>query len=183
MNFAFEHRFACELLDEFPAGLAPRYMFPSKGASGQDGLIVRMLPEDRRVWIGVFAFGRFGSQGLSNISSTPDPYKVCVVATGAGYIVNTRDPRDWEAVASVPIIDVVSAQTARLIIFADYTELVAYGEDGMKWRTKRLALDGLRIIEVGECTLVGEYEDLRSESVQRFEVDLLTGSSRGGIDG
>jgi hypothetical protein len=69
-----------------------------------------------------------------------------------------------------------------MVVFANYTELVAYGESGMKWRTKRLAWDGLKVIAVGDRTRVGEYWDFREEGMRRFEVDLLTGAARGGVE-
>jgi len=60
--------------------------------------------------------------------------------------------------------------------------LLAYGEQGVKWRTMRLAWDGLKIVAIGDETLVGEYWDIRKEAMQRFQVDLATGAARGGIE-
>jgi hypothetical protein len=67
-------------------------------------------------------------------------------------------------------------------VFANFTEMLAYGEAGVKWRTKRLTWDGLKIVAVGDRTLIGEYWDIRAEAMQRFEVDLATGAARGGIE-
>lgn len=60
--------------------------------------------------------------------------------------------------------------------------LVAYGRDGLKWRTKRLAWEGLEIVAVVEQTVIGEYWDIHEEAMQRFEVDLTTGLARGGVE-
>jgi hypothetical protein len=105
-----------------------------------------------------------------------------VVARGAGYLVSASAPATWEAVRAVPIIDVRPVLSARIIVFATYTEIVGYGELGEAWRTKRLAWDGLKIVAVGDSLLVGEYWDPRSETPQRFEVDLGTGVLRGGVE-
>jgi hypothetical protein len=66
----------------------------------------------------------------------------CVIAQGAGYVVAAHKPDTSEEVSAVPIIDARAIPTASVVVFANYTELVAYGESGMKWRTKRLAWDG-----------------------------------------
>jgi hypothetical protein len=130
----------------------------------------------------MFAFGKIGQASVSRVLSMPDPEKLCVVARGAGYVVTAATPLAWEAVRAIPIIDVRAIPRADLVVFANYTEMLAYGKDGVRWRTKRLAWDGLKIVAVGDRTLVGEYWDIREESVQRFEVDLASGSARGGVE-
>jgi hypothetical protein len=145
-------------------------------------VIVRVLPEDGEGWIGTFAFGRFGKTGISRILSMPDADRVCVVARGAGYIVTASQPDNWEEVRSIPIIDARSVPSVGVVVFANFTEMVAYDERGFRWRTKRLAWDGLKILAVGDRVLAGEYWDMRSETTQRFEVDLATGANRGGVE-
>jgi hypothetical protein len=183
VDFSFPHQYACEVLSELPGSTTSRrYFFPRDQASGQDGAIVRVLPEGADAWIGMFAFGKFGKVGVTRVLSMPDAEKVCVVAQGAGYIVAAHKPDAWETVRAIPIIDVRAIPTAGVVVFANHTELLAYGESGMKWRTKRLAWDGLKVIAVGDRTLVGEYWDIREEGMRRFEVDLVTGSARGGAE-
>jgi hypothetical protein len=69
-----------------------------------------------------------------------------------------------------------------IIVFANFTELVAYGSQGLKWRTKRLTWDSMKVVEVTDDLLKGEFWDIRSESTQGFTVDLATGNHEGGID-
>jgi hypothetical protein len=183
IDFSFPHKFACKVLDELPGGPTHRrHFFPGYQAGGQDGVTVQVLPEAADAWIGTFAFGKFGKAGISRVLSMPDPEKLCVVARGAGYVVFASTPDAWEVVGAIPIIDVRVVAAAGLVVFANYTEMLAYGKNGVKWRTKRLAWDGLKIIAVGDQTLVGEYWDIREERMQRFEVDLATGATRGGVE-
>lgn len=130
----------------------------------------------------MFAFGTFGRAGVTRVLSMPDPEKFCVVARGAGYVASAPQAGTWAAVRTIPIIDVRVVPTAGLVVFANYTEILAYGEGGVKWRTKRLAWDGLKIVAVGDRTLVGEYWDIRKEAMQRFEVDLASGAAHGGVE-
>lgn len=182
IDFSFPHRFACEVLDELPGGPAPRHYFPRDQAAGQDGVVARVRPETGEAWIGMFVFGKFGKAGVTRVLSMPDPEKLCVVARGAGYVVTAAKPDVWETVRAIPVVDVRALARAGLVVFANYTELLAFGEQGVKWRTKRLAWDGLKIVAVGDRTIVGEYWDIREEATQRFEVDLGTGTARGGVE-
>ncbi|WP_147439756.1 hypothetical protein [Corallococcus sp. CA049B] len=112
----------------------------------------------------------------------PDPEKLCVVSRGAGYLVTARDPSAWEAVQVMPVTDVRAVPSAGVVVFADFTEMVAYGAEGLRWRTKRLSWDGLKIIQVTERSIIGEYWDMRTEMMQTFEVDLSSGAQKGGVD-
>ena len=68
-----------------------------------------------------------------------------------------------------------------MILFANYTELIAYNSSGVNWETKRLAFDSFKIVELTDDCLKGEYQDIRSESKETFEVDLLTGKHKGSL--
>ncbi len=57
------------------------------------------------------------------------------------------------------------------------------GVEGVRWRTKRLAWDGLTIVEVSGRALIGEFWDVREDAMKTFEVDLETGAQRGGVEG
>jgi hypothetical protein len=179
-DLSFPHRFACEVLHDLPEG--PRHFFPGSQAAGQDGVVVRVVPETADAWVGMFAFGKLGKDGISRVLTMPDPEKLCVVARGAGYVVSASKPETWEAVRAIPIVDVRAVPSAGVVVFANYTEMLAYGEGGVKWRTKRLAWDGLKIVSVGDRILVGEYLDIRDDELRRFEVDLVTGEARGGVE-
>lgn len=78
-------------------------------------------------------------------------------------------------------MDVRSIKQQEIIVFANYTELLAYDKFGIKWRTERLAYDGFKIIEVTDSYLKGEFWNIRNEANDIFEVDLVTGFQVGGI--
>ncbi len=181
-DFSFERNYRCELLDELPSPERTRRHFFPDFAGGQDGLLVLVTPEDVEPWTGMFAFGKLKAPGISRVLSWPDAEKVCVISRGAGYIVNVSDPVSWEPVMAVPIIDARAVPSAGLVVFSNLTELVAYGAAGVRWRTKRLAWDGLKIVELTELSIIGEYLDIRTETLKRFEVDLADGRGSGGVE-
>lgn len=184
-DFTFPADYKCEVLEEIPgSGTLDRHFFPEgQTMGGADGVLVRVSPATGEPWIGTFAFGRYGPKGASMVLSMPDPAKLCVVARGAGYIVSASDPQIWERIGVVPIIAVRAIPEVGIVVLANFTELLAYGLEGVRWRTERLSWDSLNLIEVTEHSIIGEYWDIREDGMRRFEVDLASGTSRGGING
>jgi hypothetical protein len=178
LELVFPHRYQCKVLDELPATASTR-RYPERG---EDGVIVEVVPDRGERWRGVFASGKVAAAGLGRVLSLPNPDDLCVVARGAGYVVSASDPDRWEAVRATPILDVRSVSAAGVVVFASYTELIAYDEAGEKWRTKRLAWDGFNIVAITVETLVGEYSSMGDTTIQRFEVNLRTGAAQGGIE-
>jgi len=182
-DFRYPATYKCEVLQEIPgAGALDRHFYPKgQTTGGNDGILLRVTPEAGKPWIGMFAFGRFGPKGASMVLGLPDPDKLCVVARGAGYIVSTTNPQIWERIGAVPIIAIRAIPAAGIVAFANFTELLAYDLEGFRWRTQRLSWDSLNLIEVTESSIIGEYWDIRVDGMRRFEVDLNSGDSRGGI--
>ena len=104
------------------------------------------------------------------------------MAKGAGYLVSANSPTRWEPVNATPIIDVRPISAHGIIVFASFTDLVAYGQSGIKWKTRRLTWDGLRITDITAKSIKGEFWDSRSAAMATFVVDLTTGTDQGGIE-
>jgi hypothetical protein len=179
---SFPHLYECEPLSETQTTALPHYYFPGGSTQGgRDGILVEVRPERGLPWLGTFAFGEVTPKGISGIFTTPDPERLCVVSRGEGYIVSAATPTAWESVDATPIIDVRLIHAQGIIVFANFTELVAYGSTGLKWRTKRLTWDSLKITEATDTFIKGEFWDIRSEATASFIVDLATGRHQGGI--
>jgi hypothetical protein len=182
MDTTFPHCYSIRELREMPTSEAlPRYYYP--GASregGRDGILLEVSPEPGEPWVGIFAFGGFAPKGVSGLFTTPHRYRLCVVTRGEGYLVSASDPTSWEHVEAVPILDVRPVRARGILVCADYTRLVAYGEGGLEWRTGRLVSDDLRITEVTDTFIKGEGE-VFGRPGETFFVDLTTGRHEGGI--
>lgn len=179
----FARKYECEIVDELSSGQPEAHYYYPGGilAGGGDGVMVRVVPEEGTSWLGTFAFGRTGKSGLTKVLSMPNPYSLCVVSRGAGYLVSVQTPATWEEVRATPVTDVRTIPAAGLVVFANFTELVAHGVEGVRWRTRRLTWDSMKIVEVTDEKIIGKYWDIRSESVRTFEVDVLTGHDWGGV--
>jgi len=182
-DLRFTHAYECEITTETSGREVRRIFFPDAFAEGgRNGLTISISPHEGEPWLGTFAFGRVTPKAVTGVFSTPNPTRLCVVAQGSGFLVSVSEPNVWEAVRAIPVIDVRSVLKHEVIVFAIFTELVAYGADGIRWRTKRLTWDNMKVVEVTEDQLTGEFWDIQSESTQTFVVDLASGSHRGGIE-
>jgi len=184
MDTTFSKTYECEELAETPQpAVLPHYFYPGATiGSGRDGILIEVRPEHGQSWHGTFAFGQIAPKGASGIFTTPDPQRICVVAKGAGYFISSSDPTSWELVRATPVIDVRPVSAQGIIVFASFTDLVAYGPTGIKWRTKRLSWDNMKITEVTDKIIKGEIWDIRNEAKAEFIVDLATGTHQGGIE-
>lgn len=177
----FPSSFNIKVLSEIKSGKTKRLFYPGAAESGgHDGLNVRVFPHESEAWIGIFASGRFGPKTITGVFATPNPTKLCVVAEGQAYIVDVANLKEYESLPIVPVIAVRSSVKYRLLIFANHTELLAIGANGIAWRTERLSWDSLKLTTMTDETLCGVFWDIQTESEQSFSVDLATGTHTGG---
>jgi hypothetical protein len=177
---AFHHDYSVQVLEELPPGEASVFYFPGGSKKGgRDGLLLSIKPDKGQEWVGVFAFGGFGG-GQTCISSTPDANTLCVVSSGAAYLVRAGDPSLNSQLPVVPVTDFRPLPERGVIIVADYTTIGALGGGGLLWRTGRLSWDGISITHVGPDFLEGEGWDPTTSTRPPFKVDLRTGEHSGG---
>ena len=158
-----------------------RYYYPGgTPEGGQDGLIVDVSPRTAQSWIGIFAFGKLAPKGRDGLYTWPDPRVLCVVSRGHGYLVRVDEPAKYETIRVNPILDVIPVASRRIVVFANYTELVAYGEAGPVWVSDRLSWDGITITAVTHEYIEGKVWDPRDEADVAFRVDLTNGRHEGG---
>ncbi len=181
---SFDSNYCVEVLEEFPpVEEIRRFYFPGAStAGGRDGLVIKVTPGqlDGEPWVGVFAFGLLSPKGVSGVFTCPDPHHICVVARGAGYIVAAANPAQYELVEAEPVLGVYPVASSGLLVFADYLRLIAYGQEGLAWRTARLSWDGLQIDEVQGSWLRGKGWSSPENRHVAFAVDLRTGAHEGG---
>lgn len=177
----FEGHYSCEVLSDLPSNGLDRFYFPGAQSHGKDGLIVQVTPIRRAPWFGIFSFGEVAKEGVTAIYTMPNPNQLCVVARGEGYLVEAENPVAWQPVRSIPVIDARVILERKIVVFASFTDLVAYGASGIQWRSERLAWDRLSVVGTTSDYLTGEFWDHSSDEKKTFIVDLTTGNSVGGV--
>lgn len=181
-DLTFPHQYEVEESQELPSGHTKvKHIYFPDGSErgGQDGLLIKITPHAGGPWLGTFAFGAF-PKAVTGIYSCPDEGSVCVVSFGEGYIVKANNPTIWEEVDACPILDVHVIVPKRLLIFADFTAISAYGPKGLAWVTSRLSWDGLKITEATPSYIRGLAWDSPQEREVEFLVDVKTGRHEGG---
>lgn len=174
----FPHAYECEVLLGLPGeGPAPLAFARPSQATHSEGVVISVVPAVGERWLGNF---QYGNEGASGVFAFPNPDVLCVVARGQGYLVNADRPSVFDLVEANPIKQVLSVPERELVVFVDYTMMVAYGTDGLAWRTGHLSWDGLRITSIGSLSIDGFAWDAPAGKEVRFSVNALTGSHTGG---
>jgi len=181
MDSTFPRRFEYDQLSELPGTpCVPHFYFPGASAEGgADGVLVMIRPAAGTPWIGTFAFGHNQGRATTRVLTTPNPNVICVVADGAGYLVSASAPRDWQSVRADPVLDVRQVRERSLLVFADFTDLVAYGASGVVWAV-RIGADDLRIVEVSADRIGGTWWNPAAGATVEFVVDPSNGELIGG---
>lgn len=174
----FDRNYEVEVVKESTgAETEPTVYLPGRlQRGGQDGVTLRVVPRGLEPWIGRFAFGDPSGESLTCVLSSPNADEMCVVSSGSGYIVKSNDWTKWQAVRALPVRDVQVAMDMRLLIFADFTKLVAYNKDGLKWQSPRVSSDEIERVEIAsrEATIIG-WSAARQRK-RRVTIDLSSGT-------
>lgn len=111
--------------------------------------------------------------------SSPDPESFIVISKGAAYLVGADSPNRWEQLPVFPVTDVIASEKHKILVFADFSKLVAYGRSGLRWKTSLLCSDSLNIVSVDSDSIRGTGYDPGSDTgTVNFVVDLNTGADR-----
>lgn len=115
------------------------------------------------------------NNGHDGLYYTPDCRYFCVICGGKGYLVNPDNPKDVIYLPYEPITDVRCIPEKDLIIYIDPFEIIAYGKSGIFWKTNRISIEGIEIIEINNNSIVVEIDDNYEKSLTTIEIDMLTG--------
>lgn len=182
MDRTAEHDFEYRVLSELPGGASEKIVYIPNDGSGvrRDGVLVKFLPDSGEPWIGIFAFGDMLPGGECQVYPGPGRNHLTILAKGDAYIASPNNPASFIHVKSCPAIYAVPVPSRNLILFHDYTEIVAYNENGLAWETARISWDEIEIDEVSDTTIFGNSWDAPNEKHVQFSVDLTDGSHQGG---
>ena len=178
----FDFDYHLEVGGDLKPGAQVYYYPGASRESGSDGVLVEVINSLGESWTGIFAFGKFSPNGIIAVFQLPEINRFCVVSKGSGYVVSANDPNDWEEIPLVPILGSIVAESQELVIFANDTELCAYGSEGLRWVTERLSWHDLKIKELTELDVVAEYWDVRDEANREVRVNLKDGNAVGAAE-
>ncbi len=137
----------------------------------------------QNVWTGKFNSAWEPTGLLTGYWNCPHPYGLLVVVSGDGFLLDVKQPHSIIELSTIcPVVSVTPVIEHEILLLASFTELAAISKSGLEWTTNRLAYDDLRILKISGHIVHGSvpaYPPGHGDPVP-FEVDLLTGETRGG---
>jgi hypothetical protein len=146
-----------------------------------ESLLVKVTPVDAAPWVGSFARGFASDDLVSGVYAWPDGVSLAVVSAGYGYVCKAAESgRNWVRLQPMPITDVRTMPEHKLILFADFTHIFAYGPERSAWKSERLSWDGVTITQVATNHVFGLAWDAMQDKEVEFVIDVRTGVHTGG---
>jgi hypothetical protein len=166
-----------EILSGLPtSGDWPEQFSATGMGTHREGTVVKFYPDTQPAWVGNF---QRGMTGLSAAIEHPNGTHAIVVANGQGYVVDVANRQMIECFGGI-IDSMFRVPNQNVIIFGDCTNFLAYGPNGILWRSGRVSWDGIRSVTVKDRELVGEAWTPMGETWKPFAVDVTSGVVRGG---
>ena len=177
-DLSFPHNWSAEILPRRPLILPARqFIYPKQAEDIERGALeVMVRPSSAESFLATFALGFADAAAPTGLWSCPDPDWLCAIAGGYAYVVNTRQPEQFEQIEYRPVLLVRALPSHSLLIFAGYHSLIAWGTDGKIWQTERLSSEGIEIGRIEDDRLEGIGWDLITDRDVTFAIDLRTGA-------
>lgn len=173
LHLEFPHSFEVQFLQE-TLGTGLRY-FPAARHHDCDGLLLQVVPGSAHPWSGLFAAKPSGHY-TNGVYSCPDANSLCVVSNGAGYLLDVRDPDGYQEIPISPVLHVIAEPDTGLLVFANFTDVLAWGRSGKQWLAEHVSFDGIQNLRTETGILRGvAWSPMDGE--HPFALDLATGAA------
>lgn len=149
-------------------------------AMARGALELMVRPAAGGAFLATCALGFTSESVPTGVWGCPRAEEMCAVAGGYGYVIDTARPEASTMLPMRPVVEVRPAVEVRLLLFAGFHTLLAWGETGLAWETRRLSWEGVRLGEVVGGRLQGWGWEMMSDRELPFSVDLRTGEHAGG---
>lgn len=102
-----------------------------------------------------------------------------LIAHGEAYYVPVYESGRCSELACGVVTQAETIPAIPLLVLASPFEVFGIGPEGLKWRTPRLATDGIKILSVSPDSITGVATDV-SDIYIEFTIDPKTGKHEGG---
>ncbi len=107
--------------------------------------------------------------------STLRPEQICAVAGGYAYLIDTAAPERFTMLEVRPVLQVLPALEANLLLFVGHRSVVAWGAEGQAWESPKLSDEGITNARVERDLLHGLGWSMMTDKETPFSLDLQTG--------
>jgi hypothetical protein len=178
LDMSFPHLWHAEVLPARPAILPARHhVYPRQAEEVERGALeVMVRPGDgAQPFLATCALGFRDPSVPTGLWSTPTPEGICAVAGGYAYVIDTSMPERFAMIPYRPVLRVVAAFEAGLLLFVGHRSILAWGRDGLAWESAKLSDEGVTINAVEGLVLRGSGWQLLTDKETAFELDLRSG--------
>jgi hypothetical protein len=154
-----------EVLNGLPGeGPIPKHFHLGHPTPWAEGFVVRFWNSDGREWVGNFQGGGFGH---TEIVGWPEASAVVVIATDNFYLVDAKDPANYETLGPHCLVSgaILSEDRTKLFVAEEY-QVLAYGRDRTAiWQSRGLGGVIISIGEVGGLLAVEVEQEMGEPAV------------------
>lgn len=116
---------------------------------------------------------------FTEILPTVNPRRICVVVKGSAFFIDADDLKHVQSLThSGSIVGAQKIDSAEIILLQTPWQLLAVGELGALWTTRRIAIDGFEIVELTSTKIHGTADS--GDMSKDFTVNLSDGALEGG---
>ena len=110
IDLVFDHDYFVREVDDFEIADAPIHEFKDHSMLHfRPNLAILVSPVDAPEWVGRFKIAYGVPPAVSGIYATPHPDRLCAVAGGQGFVIDVRNPKNYEIVRCFPINSVATS--------------------------------------------------------------------------
>ena len=179
IELSFPHHWQAEILAARPLILPPRhFVYPRAAEEVERGALEVMIRPDAphaQPFLATCALGFRDPAAPTGFWSTPDPERICAVAGGYAYLIDTTAPERFTMIPYRPVLEVRAVVAEDLLLFVGHHSILAWGSSGQAWESAKLSDEGVTIAGIDGGVLRGKGWEMMSDSENAFALDLRTG--------
>jgi hypothetical protein len=158
----------------------PQRVAGEEDALARGALLLMVKPTGEANFLAMCALGFRDPSLPSGVWPCPRADDLLAVAGGYAYLADTRAPETCLHLPLRPVVQIVPAPEAGLLLLAGFHTVAAIGATGLLWETARLSWEGVTLGEARAGELHGLGWDMHTDREVPFIVDLRTGDHTGG---
>jgi hypothetical protein len=188
IDLTFPHGWKAQILAARPAILPARhFVYPRDAEEVERGaleVLVRPSADSEsesknspgaQPFLATCALGFRDPAVPTGLWSAPNPDEICAVSGGYAYLISTTQPERFTMISYRPVLAIILAPAANLLLFFGNRTILAWGADGQAWESEKLSDEGITIAAVEDNLLRGLGWELISDKETQFTLDLRTG--------